>query len=369
LLFEKEKIAFDSGKVRIPMRLVTVLKPELTQKYVLIGEDFGDIDETVTKKGSWRVQSNNYSTRYHIHRQGNKHKQMEDFLVIQLNAKILEKQYLEGITLDNIELVYKRLLEQKVVWFNYNDFLHNSGCTDTDLKYDFSLMEGQKGEPIKLFSMFTKQLHYLTEDKYKVLCRRIQKKNQGRTDNQGIEWNTRPQATDRKPYVKIYNKTLELKYKQGTKQFAEEYLTKEAISEQRYRLEVTIKNNKHWKWHKVKDNSLFGILSLTPEHKYNILTKCIMLYLRDAKPKQVRTVNTDLNMNDTMLVLSMNYMVDKGEPYHFILDYLTSTMRKDTRSKAKKKLVQLYAENISNEKPIDYNLNVSGWFSLLGIAK
>lgn len=363
------EISIDSLKVRIPLSKCDILMPELTQKYVLIGDEFGDIDESYTKKYSYRVEAPHYSTKYFIQTQGNERREQEQYIVIHLTAKILESRYFEGITEGNIRLVYDSLIKHKVVLFTYQDFLESSGGTDIDFKYDFSYMEGQKGEPIPLFKEFTMQLWSITQSKYKEIAKRFPIKKEAGITSQGIQWNNRTSATERKPFVKFYNKQLHIQKDDGMKGFAEAYLTKEQAEAVKFRVEVTVKNKKAIKWHKIKGNTLKELLSLTPKQKLHILTKSIKVYLVDTNPKPVKPLDKKEVWHIKVITRLMEMLIEKKQPYAYIMNYCIMDLDKHQKCRYKPVLEDIYNKLIGDDKRKEPSLEVMGWFNMLGLIK
>jgi hypothetical protein len=346
-----------------------VLKPELTQKYVLVGDDYGDVDESYSKKNSYRVEADYYSTKYFIQTQGNERREQEQYVVIHLTAKILESRYFEGITADNIELIYGKLMDQRVVSFALIDFMDATGCTDIDWKYDFGLMEGMKGEPIHIFKEFTQQLWSITQPKYKETTTRFPPKKTVGITSQGIQWNNRQSATPRKPFVKFYNKTLHIKHEKSMQGFADTYLTKEEAEAIRYRVEVTVKNKKAIKWHKIKGNTLRELLNISPQKKYDIITNSIKVYLVDTNPKPTNKREMKESWYIKFIARQMELLIKEKKPYAYIINYCTMDFDKHQRHKYKPVIDQMYDKYIAKESYAETPLEVSGWFNMLGLLK
>jgi hypothetical protein len=235
-------------------------------------------------------------------------------------------------------------------------------------------MEGMKGEPIKMFNILLKQLHSLTLPKYSEITKRFPiRKTEGIT-SQGIQWNTRPTATESKPFVKFYNKKIQIAQsglgsKKGMREYAEAFLTTQERQAVRYRVEVTVKNKKAFKRLKIKGNSLYHLLKLTPTEKQNIITSSIKQYLVDMNPKPIVKFNKNEYWYIGTIINLMNGLQLQELPKDYIISLACANFNKDQKHRYLPLLKAKYDEFISKEKPIDYNLDVSGWFSLLGLRK
>jgi hypothetical protein len=267
------KISTDSFKLRMPLSIVTVLDKNLTSSWLLVNNETGEIDSNFNKKNSFKFSKNGISTYYAIEQQRTKEGHTKSFLTILINSKHLLDNYFEGITKDNIQQIYNSIITQKVVYFSFKDLMTYSACTDVDFKKDGL---------IKLYDALINE------------CRNRSKqstqKDKGyrffnKRDNKGIEWSTRKTTSYKSnPFLKIYHKEIELN--NNSFDFSNKYL-KNIIYNDVVRIETTVKNNDHFKYLGIENNSLSTILHLTTGEKNHIINNALKLHLepRVNKPK------------------------------------------------------------------------------------
>ena len=119
---------------------------------------------------------------------------VKEFLSITLNAKMLGERYLEGITEDNLRLVYDYIMEPRIVRFSYEDFLE-AMVWDVDIKVDFNTNHG--------YNELCNAMNASVANQYKVITKRTKGKK-----NQGLQVSRRDTA--KHPMLKTYHKGLEL---------------------------------------------------------------------------------------------------------------------------------------------------------------
>ncbi len=99
--------------------------------------------------------------------------------VIQVNSKMLKGRYFEGMTLDNIRLIYDYIIGHNIIEFSYEDFLEGF-VYDADLCYD------AEAKP-EVFSKMLSRLHRsINPNKW----RKVNLFNKSAT-NMGIEFGKR----------------------------------------------------------------------------------------------------------------------------------------------------------------------------------
>lgn len=151
------------------------------------------------------------------------------FITVTVSAKILGKRYFEGITKENIHIVYEEIMKLKI-------FKCSIGAFKEALVNDIDICKTmvQKNGFLKMIGI----IKNMARENERFI--RIWKKE----DNQGIEFNRRGKETIGKPYIKIYHKGIELENR--VRVFKEIYL-KEYETKNLIRIEATIKNGKHIK--------------------------------------------------------------------------------------------------------------------------
>jgi hypothetical protein len=225
-----EQFSIDSLKLRIPFHEVTIIDKSIldTKRKLIVSESITDsnkklyhwetgkllgeiISEDKIKGLTTEIQFNSYSIKIAIISLYDfKQKQSEEFLEVYLHSKILEQNYFQGFTKQNIKSVYDRLMGAKVFFCSEEIFL-TSTLNDIDIKHDFNL----------------------NNSTFKELCKELQsratpttKLGQGANlyENNNLTFNRRETSSFAKPFVKFYDKQLEATEKNSeffTKYFSE----------------------------------------------------------------------------------------------------------------------------------------------------
>lgn len=256
----KNEIALDSFKIRIPLSLVELIHPAFKDELSVINTTTGEIDSDYFKKNSHAIFENGIKIRFAIEEQTTSQNTRLKYLIILINSKILKSSYFEGITQNNIHLVYDELIKLKVANFTFDAFI-SSEITDVDFKQDYTY----KGSHDDFRKMITQLFNATRESKSRDKgCRSYTTKS-----NMGIEWSKRETiAFKTSPFVKIYHKEIELKNKSS--EFANEYLREIDYSDL-VRIEATVKNKKHFRTFGVDITALDYILRLDAKVKENII--------------------------------------------------------------------------------------------------
>lgn len=346
------EISVDSLKIRIPLNLCKVLDSNLTDKYVLVNEATGEHDETFFKQNSLLKQSKGISIRFAVEDQMTTFKTKETYLTILLPSKALKQRYFEGFTLENISIVYNELMQLNVVSFTLKDFLYRSACTDVDFKRDF----------------ITKDLETIIKQ-IGNNSKLGQRKNEGyrsfnRKDNVGIEYSDRRTTAYRSnPYLKVYHKQLELDC--HSTEFANTYL-KGINYTDKARVETTVKNKKHFKYLGINDTSLHGILSLTEQQKYKILSDSVNKHL-EPRTREISTPS-EIKPNIMVMYKLIALSMQQGLSYNAIKDVATNGIEnKSTKSRKRKELDEIYLKYIKDTdtdkitKELDTFYDFIGW--------
>lgn len=331
-------ISVDSLKIRIPIGQVKILDESLTAKWILVSEH-GEIDPDYFKENSFTKYIDEAQTvkiRFGIERQRTERQVVDEFLTILLPSKILGNRYFEGITLDNVENIYIKLMNTKVVSFSLNTFLFESGCTDVDFKKDFECPSIDK-----LIS--------------KLSANCLPSKNRGdgirpfrQVDNKGLEFNERKTSRYKtRPFLKLYDKEIELTTAKR-QAFAKEYLSDidfTGIS----RIESTVKNKAHFRHLGIQDTTLNAILSLSDEQKEMILSNAVQCNL-EPRIASIRTPSV-LTPNKQMIHNSIILLLNEGMPYQTIkMQLLTGIKDKSVRSRKGKEMDEIYNVHIRGKK-------------------
>lgn len=331
-------INLDSLLLRIPLTRVEVLNKELTDKHqdYTVNESTGEFTlkkhrykpsefeklevKKIGYKFEFKVKSliNNYT--------GKKTK----YLYMLVNAKMLETKYLEGITFNNVRLIYNRLIACKVAKFSYSTFLDYSKCTNIEYCKNFRMVN-LKEQLINLKDKIVK-----TPKRLKNPVPRLTKN----AKEISLRFRDKDGSTNAKPHIFIYQKEKELL--SNSYQFEREYLQDSNIKDL-CRIEFRIKDKGHCEHLSIKDNSLKSLLTLSNDEKEVILNRFTMSYLELPKPK---TNNKKLNTNDEMMLTWLRSLVKDsnfGTASEIMLQDITS---RSSKSKKYKQLKQLYNDHL-----------------------
>ena len=321
-----ERVVIDSLKIRIPFHRVEILSDELqiswsrhnaetfvvkeneeptfqTMQVFPVKNDYGDIL---------------YKIRYDVLKATIKKNAPEKFLFIGINSKILEQKYFEGITSDNIRLIYDKIIKHNIASFTFEDFL-NGECTDVDFKKDVRCHEFQKVKSI--LSKMTKKTGLYGNGA----------KTFNQKDNSGIQWSKRETSTPSNPYFKLYNKKVELETKSVL--YFEKY-----IKDQDYnlsgliRIEYTIKNKKHFRENEVEGTRLTSLLQLSEEVKNAMLKKIVKHHLL---PRVIEPVKPDTYLKPTEMTF-YNLLLFGFENTYVGKEVLIDTAIKNVGPKSRK---------------------------------
>jgi len=330
------RVVIDSLKIRIPFHKVDIVSDELLKRWSRHNADTFEVkenEEPTFQTMYPTIMTNStgdklYSYKWEVQKITVKKNAPEKFLLIGISSKILETKYLEGITSENIRLIYDRLQKQNQALFSYDDFL-NGECTDVDFKKDVRCHEFQKVKSI--LSNMTKKT-----GKYGNGARSFNKK-----DNSGIQWSDRRTGTPANPYFKLYNKKIELETKSV-------FFYDEFIKDQEYnlsgliRIEYTIKNKKHFRESGVEGTRLTSLLQLNEEVKNDMLKKIVKHHLL---PRVVEPVKPDTYLKPTEMTF-YNLLLFGYENTYVGKEVLIDTAIKNVGPKSRKSEMRKRLYNI-----------------------
>lgn len=240
-----QKVKIDSFKLRIATEKVTIISTTFREKFQKLYLT-GEIDADVSLENHKTDISKGITSRmgYAVSRHG---KEETEVFYFQLNAKMCQRQYFDGIGQDTIRLVYDYIIALNVVYVPYGDFLEGY-VSDIDFACDVAIMPKNLGE------LNQRLFEKVIESKQRYVDKPFR-----RQDNVGIAFNRREKATPTRPFIKIYHKGLELQSK--TKEFYDAYLSG-IYTRNVGRLEYTLKNSKHQKHLGIKIKTLNELLAM-----------------------------------------------------------------------------------------------------------
>jgi len=263
-------------------------------------------------------------------------KQVEQYYLIKITSKHLRNRYFEGLTKDNIKQVYQSIIDQNIIFVDYQDFLQ-SVCIDVDFKKDhYNKYYSDVLDKIKLATIPTKEIG--------TGIKTFNKKY-----NQGFQFGSRKYATETKPYIKYYNKELQTKVSEknkGMKGFFETYLTEyQEQVKHLYRIEYTIKGKRMFQKYGLSgNNKLIELLNIPNEVKTGI-SKDILSKHTERIIKPIR-INTKLTAKQKTALMIKDLSVKLGLSMNEIEAYIKGyNLRYETEKALLKDISEIDFDN------------------------
>lgn len=318
----KHLITVDSLLLRLPLnpQLITINPNSgLTDNHLLVNTNTGEAVTYDKPSKPTKIVQDGITYDFNI-RNKNIKGITTPYLYIKVMAKMLKYKYLEGITLDNVNLIYNDIINCNVADFSYDTFLNRSYCTDIDLKQDRVINKTD-------YSNVLKQLRELTPENK-------QSKKGYENTNGGILWHPKRRgATITTPHIQIYDKEKELI--NNSTEFYNMYLSGKDIKDLK-RFEFTVKGAEHLQHLGVTATSLQAILNISQPHlitmKKNVMGRAIKI----DKPIQDKK-NTKLTAADKVVFNAITQFLKTTKNYYNILNQLSADLEYKTKSRFIKK--------------------------------
>ena len=367
LINSKPKI--DSYRILIPADKAEIIDKRFGATYVRYYNELEEFEEELTDNNSYTVRRKGITTRFQLckrHIDYNKGSQSpEDVVLIFVNAKMLGERYLEGITKNNLEVLYEYIQSLNVVKFSYLDF-QNSKATDVDFCID--LLDKGMQEHYIIHHRFVNTVYQNILHTYQGTIKKY-KDNSTKIDGnvrwKGIrtQFGLRVKATPAKPFITIYDKSGELldgelyytmrvqnrlpsnlaskaKKDEASYEFYYNYLkdskVNASICKGITRIECSLRNKKTLDYYGLKSFSIVDYLNIT-EEKYRDVCKKMF-----AKYTTTQTVVRDYNEMKPMervLLNSINQLVrsglSKAEIEGYLLQGFEDRSQKNNKSRMK----------------------------------
>lgn len=345
-----EVIKIDSLKLRLPLYKVEIIDSTFCEKYKKLYIDTGEEGKEVNLDKHKVHLENGISTRIGI-----AHVQMgstaQEQVFFQVNAKMLKEDYFLGLTKETFPKAWKYIMDLQIVYCDYKTFLQ-AYVSDIDFAFDTE---------VKVWGM--REANWEIYRNVKPENYRFVEKPFTRGTNIGMEFNKRDKATPGKPFVKIYHKGLELKYKSN--EFAEAFLQGQDF-ENIGRLEFTLKNSKHRKHLGLEFVTLEDLLEMEEGQK-QILKKAVFngIFCYISKSSTMRKYR-DLSPTDQMILYFIDRYIEKGADHQAVYYVLETYETPQEKSRMKKKLKQLL-ENVENKKRFIQNEEAMSFLRTLKI--
>ena len=349
----QEKTNLDSLKIRIETSKIEITNIELRGTKITVLKETAEVLREF-KDNALKFSNNGISTRFAIEIMPiNSFGERKEYLTMLVNSKLLKSRYIEGITLDNIRLVYNELQSYKVAKFTFKDFL-NGACTDIDFKTDRRVPMKDFEEVLQTF----KDNSRLSQEKEKGY------RPFGGPMNKGIEFSKR--ATTKfitNPFWKLYHKELELN--SNSLEFKNCYLQDTNLKDL-VRFEFTIKNKKHLKALELESNTLEYILNISELKKKEMLSNSIKAHLEGYKRTPIK--NDGISPRDIADIMFITMQMEGGKSYEVIINRVLDAMpNKFAKSRMKKRFDTLYLEHIKGSKKDISTKNIAEVFTSIGL--
>ena len=353
--------SFDSFNYRIPLDDIKILDDRILNKQVEARyiQDTGEIISTrEIQANSLHPQRDGYKIHFQIQKLPDR-----DYIAILINSKLLEYQYLNGISMHTIELVYNNLMRCKVFECSFEDFLSKGKISDIDIKKDIEITKENFIKGIKELESASKPCKKINEG-VKLFVNR---------NNIGVQWNDRRTAKPSKPFVKLYYKSIEAEYSDSEQvrneeiPFFDTYVNAHELKD-RVRVEVTLKNSKAVKMHGIDDMYLLTFLKLNQQQLNEILVKTFNQNVESRKPT-IRKTTDEISPLNMLMFIHLNNMIENQKyTFEVALEYtIEHYTNKQQKHRQKLKLTEVYEKYIKGQEyelktiTLDKFFNQIGW--------
>ena len=331
----------DSFRVYVPFENISVLDKRLNTSYVKYYHEIDMVDEVINDEKSLIVGHADATIKYQIMQRlfNNENRQV---LCILIKSKILENNYLQGITKHNIKSVYDIIIGQRVVDFTIEEFMV-AKVTDIDICIDYAVKQCNVSQIIKQISKMVVYPNYKHHFQTK--------------SGESLVLNKREKANPSKPHFKVYDKFAELE--NHSTEFKDTYLGNTAFNglKSKYngliRLEYTIKNKKHLKRLGLKHNDLKDVLNMSDR----MMTKIVESGLTNYINKKRMQADEKKTPTDIVLSNALDLLISNGYGLETIESICDDIEDRSQRSKWKKRLKNL-AYQTADENKLNRNTEV-----------
>ena len=291
-----------------------------------------------------------------------------EYALIKISSKLLEHRYLEGITMQNIELIYNNIMSCKVFEMSFEQFLSEGILTDIDIKKDVELSREDFKKGIRELAKFSKP-----RSRKKFGVNTFTSRN-----NVGVEWNDRATANAQNPFLKIYDKELESRNKDSLQinkketPFFDTYVDHQELKN-RVRMEATIKNKETAKKHGIESLILMDVLKLTPTELNKIIVDSLNANVQPRTPEPRMPKNQNLSPTEIIQYVLLNTLIqnqslDAETAIEYVLGHFNEQSNKVAKARMKTQLQGIYERHIELNKYAQTNTRLKSFFDSLGWA-
>ena len=321
------KPKIDSGKLSIPLSQVEVkldsIKDMLLVTYT--STESGEVLEELEQRGKpYQVDNKEDGTYIRVwiepqinYRDGKAVSEM--YLSVLINSKHLGKDYFKGITKETLKCLYERIMSWNLFYCEFKDF-QTARFNDVDICFDFQCSPEH-------FTILKKNIKMSVKDESKF-------HSKSSKSNTGLYAPTfrdpRKQATPSNPYIKFYDKDLDLKVR--SQKFGKKYLN-DIDTSNLFRYECTIQSKKHLKRLGLVEVRTFWELLECDLHI--ICSQMFREYFH--KPKIIKEGN--IRPMDKVIIDFINICIEQGVPRYEIFKVFD---RDDVSRQSKSDLIKKY---------------------------
>jgi hypothetical protein len=263
---------------------------------------------------------------------------------------MLQRDYFEGITEENIEKVHSYLMSLKIAEFSLATF-RTGECTDVDYKKDF------KCEDIDALTLKLELLTIPKKKKGEGVVRKARK------DNKGVWWSDRRNTSiTSAPYVKVYSKEVDLKYKSTT--FADSYLIGQEVDDLA-RVEFTIKNKKHFRNYNVNSTALLVVTAIPQSILEEMLQISMSKHIERAtraREEEEGVTPKEQEMINLIHLLQVN-RVGLNEAKRGLF----GNLKRKTRERREKTFEEIWIKHFSKFSRSEQVTQVENWLNEVGV--
>ena len=346
----------DSGKISIPLSQCEILNEKLYDKIISqkISLTTGEVYEENTQQGIPYQLDNKEDGTYlriwvepqinYVNGEGIS----ELYISVLINSKHLHEDYFKGITKETLPQLYDYIISLKLFNCNYDSFRY-SRFNDIDICFDFLCNPKQ-------FEVLKKNIKSSVKDSSLFHSRNTK-------SNPGLYAPTsrspRTQATPGKPYIKFYDKQLDLEGRSNV--FAKKYLSKVDYTNL-FRYECNIKSRKHLKRLGLSDVKTF--YDLLDCRLQIICGQMFKEYFH--KPKVVKVGN--IKPMERVIIDFINICIEQGVPSHEIFKIFDrDDVSRQSKSDLIKKYHQIMRREEINKDELESNEITNNLFKYLGV--
>lgn len=342
----------DSLKLRIRKDKIKIIDKRLISDFIKYYPAEDLIDEQVNNAEPLTIIVNGITYRFYFKAFITEQKTAQEYLVLQISAKMVKQAYFDGITLNNYKHIVDDINALGIVKIDYTTFLDG-------LVSDIDICINQLIDEKSLKTAFALILNNPKPSK-KPLLHHISKSHHLKgIINLGLDFNKREKATNTNPYCKIYHKGIELQTKSNV--FYITYLEplKKSFLENLVRYEFTIKASKHKKY--LNDNvinfeckTLKDLLSIDSQTLTHIAKSGLPLYIEET-PK-IRNIG-ELSPTDIAISYYINNLINLGFSTDKLLGFTHLIDCPVSKSRVKTKFKTLIENVVTNNKSVSLKIS------------